>query len=117
VNYANADMVGHTGIQQAIKEAVSTVDHCLDHLEKEALRHGWILVITADHGNVDELVDQKGQPHTAHTCNPVPFLVINHPFKPTDSKGTLADIAPTLLHWLKIPIPTEMTGQCLSAVI
>jgi len=117
VNYANADMVGHTGIPSAIQKAIHAVDSILIKLEKAALQHDWILVITADHGNAEQMLDEKGQPHTAHTCNMVPFLVINDAknvhFR---GKGTLADVAPTILQWLNLPKPDAMSGDNLRFV-
>ena len=83
-------------------------------LEKEALKNDWLLIITADHGNVEQIVDDMGQPHTAHTCNLVPFLVINgEPNLNLHDNGTLADVAPTILQWLNVPIPNIMSGHCL----
>ncbi len=118
VNYANPDMVGHTGVKGAIKKAITTVDHALSILEKEALQNDWLLIITADHGNVECMTDDAGQPQTAHTCNPVPFLVINGEGTARDtlyfrSDGTLADIAPTILHWLNLPQSIHMSGKVL----
>ncbi len=118
VNYANPDMVGHTGIKAAIKIAVTTVDNALATLEKEALHNDWVLIITADHGNVECMTDDAGQQHTAHTCNPVPFLVINGEHTVTNGlyfrkNGTLADIAPTILHWLNLPQSIHMSGKVL----
>ena len=114
VNYANPDMVGHTGIRPAIEKAIATVDSLLAELEQTALRNDWVLIITADHGNVEQMSDETGQPHTAHTCNVVPFLVINAENHLSLRKtGTLADIAPTILHWLNLPVPTVMSGNCL----
>jgi 2,3-bisphosphoglycerate-independent phosphoglycerate mutase len=114
VNYANPDMVGHTGVRLAIEKAIDTVDEILAKLETEALKNDWLLIVTADHGNVEQIVDETGQPHTAHTCNLVPFLVINGDahLKLRDT-GTLADIAPTLLTWLDLPVPSVMSGRAL----
>jgi 2,3-bisphosphoglycerate-independent phosphoglycerate mutase len=114
VNYANPDMVGHTGVRSAIEKAIKTIDSILIRLEKEALKNDWVLIITADHGNVEQITDDMGQPHTAHTCNVVPFLVINggNNLK-LKHNGTLADVAPTILQWLNLPVPNVMSGHCL----
>ncbi len=115
VNYANTDMVGHTGIIEAIHKAVSCVDNCLKTLEKKALEQDWVLLITADHGNVECMREVDGvTPHTAHTCNPVPLVQVNGPAKNLQ-KGTLADVAPTILDIMGIEQPAEMTGiSCLN---
>lgn len=116
LNYANPDMVGHTGIRSAIEKAIETIDSILVRLEKEALKNDWLLIITADHGNVEQIVDETGQPHTAHTCNVVPFLVVNGESNLNlRDNGTLADVAPTILQWLNLPIPDVMSGHCLSS--
>ena len=113
VNYANTDMVGHTGVKSAIEEAVRFVDICLECLEKTALETGWILIITADHGNVELMVDSDGIPHTAHTCNPVPFMVVNGNVQKLKQEGALCDVAPTVLDLLDYKQPKEMTGHSL----
>ena len=113
VNYANTDMVGHTGVIDAIYKAVSCVDNCLSVLEKKALEKDWVLLITADHGNVECMREPDGvTPHTAHTCNPVPFVAINGPLKNLQN-GTLADVAPTILEIMDIAKPQDMTGKSL----
>jgi 2,3-bisphosphoglycerate-independent phosphoglycerate mutase len=119
VNYANTDMVGHTGDFAAAKKAVETVDACLGRLAEAVNNAGGALLITADHGNVEQMSDQKtGQPHTAHTTNPVPVMLVggaepgrNAPLRLHD--GRLADVAPTLLELLGLPQPPEMTGHTL----
>ena len=108
LNYANTDMVGHTGIPEAIEKAVKTVDECLKQLEEKAIQDGWILIITADHGNAEQMVDGSG-PHTAHTCNPVPFMIINGGKLSLKHGGTLANVAPTILELLGMRKPAEMT--------
>jgi 2,3-bisphosphoglycerate-independent phosphoglycerate mutase len=115
VNYANTDMVGHTGVQEAIIKAVETIDKCLGRLEEAARRTGYALLIMADHGNVEQMVDEAtGLPHTAHTCNPVPFVLVNGPSTITQvNDGQLSDIAPTVLDLLGLPIPADMTGKSL----
>jgi 2,3-bisphosphoglycerate-independent phosphoglycerate mutase len=117
VNYANADMVGHSGNIEAAKKAVEAVDTCLGRLADAVTKAGGTLLITADHGNVEQMTDPvTGQPHTAHTTNPVPLVLINGP-KWVEAiaphHGKLADIAPTLLALLGLPQPKEMTGSSL----
>jgi 2,3-bisphosphoglycerate-independent phosphoglycerate mutase len=115
INYANTDMVGHTGVPGAIIKAVETIDHCLGRLEVAVKEAGYALLITADHGNVEQMVDQNtGQTHTAHTCNPVPVVLVNAPAQfNTLSNGQLSDLAPTLLTLLGLPIPSVMSGKSL----
>ncbi len=113
LNYANADMVGHTGIWEAAIEAVETVDHCVERLVTAALAHGYTVFLTADHGNADYMINEDGTPNTAHTLNLVPLFVIDNQFKGPVKKGKLGDIAPTILTWMQLPIPPEMTGTIL----
>jgi 2,3-bisphosphoglycerate-independent phosphoglycerate mutase len=115
VNYANTDMVGHSGDLTAAIKAVETVDRCLGRLADAVKRAGGTLLITADHGNAEMMRDpQTGQPHTAHTTNPVPLLLVNPPPGIAGiSNGRLCDIAPTLLRLLNIPQPKAMTGHAL----
>ena len=114
-NYANADMVGHTGDLIATKKAIETLDTCVHRITQALAKVGGELLITADHGNAEQMHDaQTNQPHTAHTCNPVPLVYIGKKgVHCTKETGTLADIAPTLLHLLGLPIPAEMTGDAL----
>jgi len=114
-NFANADMVGHTGVEAAAIKAVETIDHCLGRIAEALKRAGGALLITADHGNVEMMKDPKtGQPHTAHTLNPVPVILVNGPASVTKIKnGRLADIAPTLLALMHLPAPKAMTGHAL----
>lgn len=115
INYANPDMVGHTGIPEAIQKAVETVDTCLGRLEDAAQKAGYALLITADHGNVEQTIDEiTGVSHTAHTCNPVPIVLVNGP-KTIEhiADGQLSDLAPTILTLLGLTIPSEMTGKSL----
>lgn len=112
VNYANTDMVGHTGIEAAAVKAVEAVDACLGRLAETVMQHGGILMITADHGNAEEMLDEQGAPHTQHTLNPVPFVIIGAGEVKLQG-GRLCDIAPTVLHLMRLPQPKEMTGQCL----
>jgi len=114
LNYANADMVGHTGVFQAAMKAAETVDRQLRRLVHVALQHGYRIVIIADHGNSDYMINEDGTPNTAHTKSPVPIIII----KPDDKDyavqdGKLADVAPTLLHLMELPVPEEMTGHVL----
>ncbi len=116
LNYANPDMVGHTGNLSAAVKAVGAIDRCLSRLVPCVLSAGGALLITADHGNLEQMIDYRtGEPHTAHTTNPVPcILVRNHPAgEGLCPEGTLADIAPTLLELMGIAAPSEMTGRSL----
>ncbi|MDP6109332.1 MAG: 2,3-bisphosphoglycerate-independent phosphoglycerate mutase [Rhodospirillales bacterium] len=117
VNYANGDMVGHTGVLEAARNAVETLDVSLGRLEDAISQSGGVLLITADHGNCEQMWDaceDPAQPHTAHTTNPVPVLMANAPGWVTGlDEGVLADIAPTLLRLLQLDQPEEMTGRCL----
>ena len=111
-NFANCDMVGHTGVMEAAVKAVETVDGCIGRVFHEAEKHPDLtLLITADHGNADCMFDENGKVNTAHTTNPVPFLVTKE--GATLEDGRLADIAPTILHIMGIPQPAEMTGHSL----
>lgn len=113
-NLANADMVGHTGVLPAVIRAVETVDACLERIVGATERAGARLLITADHGNCETMIDpDTGGIHTAHTSNPVPFLALGTPFGPLRPGGALADVAPTVLHLLGLESPTEMTGRSL----
>lgn len=112
VNYANTDMVGHTGDEKAAIQSVEAVDQCMERLSTAVTKAGGALLITADHGNVEVMIDETtGAPHTAHTLNPVPFIVVAEKYKDTPVKnGLLSDVAPTILNILGIPVPKEMTG-------
>lgn len=114
VNFANPDMVGHTGILEAAIKAVETVDECAGRLVAAINEKGGVALVTADHGNCEIMVDLKtGNPHTYHTTQPVSFLVIGQEYFWLRPRGILADVAPTVLHLLGIPQPVEMTGQSL----
>jgi 2,3-bisphosphoglycerate-independent phosphoglycerate mutase len=115
VNFANPDMVGHTGILPAAVKAVETIDACLERVSAGVLAKGGQILITADHGNCELMVDpQSGEPHTAHTTNPVPiWWVTRDPGNRTLRDGGLADVAPTVLELMGLPVPAEMSGRTL----
>jgi 2,3-bisphosphoglycerate-independent phosphoglycerate mutase len=113
LNYANADMVGHTGVFAAAVKAVETVDKCVERVVTAALAHGYTVFLTADHGNADYMINEDGTPNTAHTMNLVPFFIIDKDWKGKLQPGKLGDIAPTILTLMKLPIPKEMTGKLL----
>jgi len=113
VNFANADMVGHTGVYTAIQTAVQTIDQCLSELVEAAKAKGYEVVITADHGNADHAINDDGTPNTAHSTNPVPFIYVTENLNARVQNGVLADVAPTILHIMGLQQPQEMTGQCL----
>lgn len=114
LNYANADMVGHTGVWDAAIKAAETVDKCVEKVVTAGLANGYTIFLTADHGNSDYLVNEDGSPNTAHTLNPVPLFIIDKDWKGIVRPGKLADIAPTILHMMELPIPSEMTGEILT---
>ncbi|HEX8952130.1 MAG TPA: 2,3-bisphosphoglycerate-independent phosphoglycerate mutase [Polyangia bacterium] len=115
VNFANPDMVGHTGVLPAAITAVDTIDHCIGRIINSARAHDTAVVITADHGNCETMVDENGHPHTAHTTNPVPFIVADERYRgrALASDGRLCDVAPTVLALMGLPQPTEMEGHSL----
>jgi 2,3-bisphosphoglycerate-independent phosphoglycerate mutase len=113
LNFANADMVGHTGVWDAVIKAVETVDECVGRIVPAALANGYGVFLTADHGNADQLTNEDGSPNTAHTLNPVPLFVITNDFHGTVQPGKLGDLAPTILSYMDIKIPVEMTGNIL----
>ncbi len=112
LNFANCDMVGHTGVFEAAVKAVEAVDDCVGQVIKAIKKMDGIALITADHGNADKMLDENGEPFTAHTTNLVPFAVVNHPCELRDG-GRLADIAPTMLKLLGLPKPDEMDGESI----
>lgn len=112
VNFANCDMVGHTGIIPAAVKAVETVDNCVGSLAEAVKEMGGVLFVTADHGNADKMLDENGEPFTAHTTNPVPFIVYNYDCDVRDG-GRLCDIAPTMLKVMGLDQPAEMTGESI----
>lgn len=113
LNYANADMVGHTGIWEAAIKAVETVDKCVERVVTACLQHGYTVFLTADHGNADYLINEDGSPNTAHTTNLVPLFVIDSDWHGTVKSGKLADLAPSILTMMGLPVPPEMTGDIL----
>ncbi|MCU0459705.1 MAG: 2,3-bisphosphoglycerate-independent phosphoglycerate mutase [Bacteroidales bacterium] len=112
LNFANGDMVGHTGVYEAIQKAVRTVDECAGDVVKAARANGYEVIIIADHGNADYAVNPDGSPNTAHSLNPVPIYLISSRYKSVNN-GILADVAPTVLKMMGIPVPPEMTGKSL----
>jgi 2,3-bisphosphoglycerate-independent phosphoglycerate mutase len=113
LNYANADMVGHTGIWEAAIKAVETVNNCVEKVVTTALKNNYTIFLTADHGNADFMINPDGSPNTAHTLNPVPLFVISNDWKGKIKAGKLGDIAPTILKMMGLNIPVEMTGNIL----
>jgi 2,3-bisphosphoglycerate-independent phosphoglycerate mutase len=112
LNFANGDMVGHTGIYPAIEKAVETVDMCVGEIVEVAKNNGYTVMIIADHGNADYAVNEDGSPNTAHSLNPVPCILVSDKYT-SINHGILADVAPTILKIMGINIPEEMTGKPL----
>lgn len=113
LNYANADMVGHTGVWEAAVKAVETVDKCVSRVVSAGLKSGYTIFLTADHGNADFMINEDGSPNTAHTLNLVPLFIIDNTWKGTINPGKLGDIAPTILTMMEISLPPEMSGDIL----
>jgi 2,3-bisphosphoglycerate-independent phosphoglycerate mutase len=113
LNFANADMVGHTGIWEAAIKAVETVDTCVEKVVTAALKSDYTVFLTADHGNADFMINNDGTPNTAHTTNLVPYFIISNEFKGAVKPGKLGDVAPTILTLMGLSIPQEMTGNIL----
>ena len=116
LNFANGDMVGHTGVMAAAVTACETVDRCVGRIHQFIRERGGVMLITADHGNAEQMVDPKtGGPHTAHTLNPVPFIVVSDAYlgRALRPGGALKDIAPTILSLLELPVPADMEGESL----
>ena len=113
LNFANPDMVGHTGVWEAVVKAVETVDRCVEEVVTTALEFDYTIFLLADHGNADYMINEDGTPNTAHTTNPVPLIVISNNPGGTVRPGKLGDLATSILHTMQIPIPPEMTGEIL----
>ena len=113
VNFANADMVGHTGVYNAIGQAVTVIDDCLNEVVETARKMGYETIITADHGNADHALNDDGTPNTAHSTNPVPFIFVTEKKNADVQDGVLADVAPSILHIMGLEQPEEMTGKSL----
>jgi 2,3-bisphosphoglycerate-independent phosphoglycerate mutase len=113
LNFANVDMVGHTGVWEAAIRAVEMVDRCVEEVVNAALRHDYTIFLTADHGNADYMINEDGSPNTAHTLNLVPLFYIDKERQPALKNGKLGDLAPSILRTMRLPIPPEMTGALL----
>ena len=113
VNYANGDMVGHTGIYEAIEKAVTVIDNCVKDTVEAAKAHDYEVIIIADHGNADNALNSDGTPNTAHSLNPVPCVYVTANKQATVADGILADVAPTILKIMGMPQPADMTGKAL----
>ena len=113
LNFANADMVGHTGVFTAVMKAVETVDACVEKIVTAGLENGYTIFLTADHGNADYMINEDGSPNTAHSLNLVPFFIIDKDWKGSIKPGKLGDLAPTILKVMGLEIPNEMTGNVL----
>ena len=114
LNFANGDMVGHTGIYAAVQKAVETIDTCVDKVVTTALKNDYEIIIIADHGNCDHELNADGTPNTAHSLNPVPFVYVSNRHTHAQvENGILADVAPSICHILGLKQPAEMTGHNL----
>lgn len=113
LNFANADMVGHTGVWEAVIKAVETVDECVEKVVTAALEKDYCIFLLADHGNADYEINEDGSPNTAHTLNLVPFFVIDNEWTGTVAHGKLGDVAPTILKMMQLEAPADMTGNML----
>jgi bisphosphoglycerate-independent phosphoglycerate mutase (AlkP superfamily) len=113
LNFANPDMVGHTGVFEAAVKACETVDKCNEAVTETARKNGYAIIIIADHGNADMMVNEDGSPNTAHTTNLVPCILVDDDYKGKLKDGKLGDLAPTILTLMGVPIPKEMTGNIL----
>ena len=113
VNFANGDMVGHTGVYPAIEAAVKAIDQCVNEVVETAKSMDYETIIIADHGNADNALNADGTPNTAHSLNPVPFIYVTKNKNAKVQNGVLADVAPSILHIMGLEQPKEMTGKCL----
>jgi 2,3-bisphosphoglycerate-independent phosphoglycerate mutase len=113
LNFANGDMVGHTGIYEAVEKAVKTIDECVGEVVNVAVANDYEVIIIADHGNADNAMNEDGSPNTAHSLNPVPFIYVTSREGAQVQPGILADVAPSICQILGIPQPAEMTGKGL----
>jgi 2,3-bisphosphoglycerate-independent phosphoglycerate mutase len=113
LNFANPDMVGHTGVFEAAVKACETVDHCAQKVTEAAVANGYSVIIIADHGNADMMINDDGTPNTAHTTNLVPCILVDDQYKGKLKDGKLGDLAPTILTMMGIPLPAQMTGNVL----
>jgi len=113
LNFANTDMVGHTGVFQAAVKAAETVDKCVERVITAGLNNGYTIFLTADHGNSDYMINEDGSPNTAHTLNLVPLFIVDKEWRGSVKPGKLGDIAPTILTMMNLPLPKEMTGDIL----
>jgi 2,3-bisphosphoglycerate-independent phosphoglycerate mutase len=113
LNFANPDMVGHTGVFSAVVKAVETVDACAEKVVTAALKNGYSTIVIADHGNADYMINDDGTPNTAHTTSLVPCILVDDQYKGKIKDGKLGDLAPTILTLMGIPIPKEMSGTVL----
>jgi 2,3-bisphosphoglycerate-independent phosphoglycerate mutase len=112
LNFANPDMVGHTGVFSAVVKALETVDACLQDVVQTGMQFGYSFIIIADHGNADFMLNEDGSPNTAHSLNPVPCILVSNEFKHIKN-GRLADVAPSILKMMHLQQPAEMTGNIL----
>ena len=113
LNFANADMVGHTGVFEATVQACEVIDQCIKKVVNKALANNYTTLIVADHGNAEKMRDEQGRPYTAHTACPVPCILIDQRVSGILRDGKLADVAPTILQCMELPVPAAMTGQPL----
>ena len=113
LNFANPDMVGHTGVFDAVVKACETVDQCNEAVTEVARKNGYVVIIIADHGNAELMKNEDGSPNTAHTTNLVPCILVDDQYKGKIKDGKLGDLAPTILKLIGVPVPAEMTGNIL----